>query len=237
MLVRHSLLGSMKQRSAACFLVAALMAVCGCSGNVVDGEGETAALSASCESFSNEPPAAQAVSMSFQNHRDGPIFLSHWKGCGHMGSLYNAKAPSGATMGPPSFGASCEWFQDNPDYPITGCETIEITAIAPGSSISLSWKPLIYEHVQMPAACYAGDAQDHDFCTQALTAAAGTYTFTGLARTGAKGCSQYNACACEGPVQGTCTADEYNLEATGDYLTATAVVDYPTSAYVELIFE
>ncbi|RLB64603.1 MAG: hypothetical protein DRI90_04165 [Deltaproteobacteria bacterium] len=201
---------------------------------VVTGCDEDSSLD--CNSYLDESPSGSHVTVQLINQRAEPIFFSHWEGCSSWGDLAGVEAPDGSTAEPPTFGFSCEFWQDHDTMPAVGCEAVSLTAVAPGGTHQVDWAPVYYQTQEMPESCFAGEVRNP--CIQARTATAGTYTFSAVAHTAAEGCDgMEDPCPCEGPAQDTCSASGMLLSPAGDLLNASATLDYPTATEVDIIFQ
>ena len=210
-----------------------LVLLLGGCGDDVESQADTS----QCAAYQDEQGSGSHVTVRLVNQRAEPIFFLHWEGCSTWGDLGGVQAPDGSDAAPPSFGFSCEFWQDNATMPAVGCEQVRLTAVAPGDFDSMDWAPLYYESRDMPDSCFAGEV--HRPCTQARAATAGTYVFSASAHTAATGCVEegLDPCACDGPTSGTCTAVGMGLSLAGDTVEASASLVYPDLTEVEIVFQ
>lgn len=136
----------------------------------------------------------------------------------------------------------------NPSFPAIGCKTARteeclggvqgcsqdpgpFVVIAPGGSHDApSWNGRIVETTQMPDGCAKGMCPSS--CYLRLDAPEGSYRF----RAKARACTPGASCACD-PLEGSACVTDYGSLGDDVELEASAMLEYPGSSSVVLIFE
>lgn len=205
-----------------------------CSSNVDDpNPGD----SPDCASFDDEAEE-QSVTVTVRNDTTGPLFWSNDIGCVSFLSLQVTDPDGNARTW--RAGGLCQFTceilqQEGPDCPAM-CPLPPVIYIEPGGSYDEEWTGLVHEERSMPEACYLSPLQPGDQpCQQLVVAPAGDYTMTARAWTELSDCAG-GSCLCQPDASGSCAVDTMGT-ITGAAVEASASVNYPDEATVEIVFQ
>ena len=192
------------------------------------GDGTGGAGAAVCDAFQNAP-AQTVMSVTLENHRATPIFVTTDQTC-FSTPPFTLVGPNGqgVSLGVQVCESNCaEQMKPHPTTCPLICQGPPLIRIEAAGSHSVQWGPSVLETTKMPLGCYF-DSLYIKSCQRIVALDAGTYTFE------AKAATECTGCVCTPDTSGSCAPANGTL--VGPWLEASASADLPTGN-VELVFE